>query len=171
MDMGLFGNHEFHNLEDLFFQQLEDVYDAEKRLTSALPKMAEAARNPELKNAFRQHTEETKRQAERLEQVFRKLNRSASRETCEAMKGLISEGEDMLDAKGDEDVRDAAIIAAAQRVEHYEIAAYGTLRTIARELGFHDLAETLQQTLDEEKEADSKLTAIAENRVNVSARR
>ena len=160
----------FNNLEDLLIAQLEDVYDAEKRLVSALPKMAEAAHDQELKSAFNQHLRETENHVNRLEQVFQELGREANRETCAAMKGLISEGEEMIDAKGDPDVKDAALIAAAQRVEHYEMAAYGCIRTFARRLGHERIASLLQQTLEEEGNADKKLTNIAERDVNLRAR-
>ena len=160
----------FNNLEDLLIAQLEDVYDAEKRLVSALPKMAEAAHDQELKSAFNQHLRENENHVNRLEQVFQELGREANRETCAAMKGLISEGEEMIDAKGDPDVKDAALIAAAQRVEHYEMAAYGCIRTFARRLGHERIASLLQQTLEEEGNADKKLTNIAERDVNLRAR-
>lgn len=161
----------FNHLEDLLLAQLEDIYDAEKRLTSALPKMAEAAHDPELKSAFMQHQRETENHVNRLEQVFQELGKEPGRETCDAMKGLIAEGEEMMDAKGDPDVKDAALICAAQRVEHYEMAAYGCVRTFAQRLGQDRIASLLQQTLDEEGAADKKLTSIAERDVNIRARR
>jgi len=167
--MKLFSSHEFNSLEDLFVEQLQDLYDAEKRLTAALPKMEEAAHSSELKQAFRQHLEETKQQISRLEQIFEKIGCTPERETCAAMKGLIEEGEQMINAKGDDAVRDAALIAAAQRVEHYEMAGYGTARNFAQRLGHDACAELLQETLDEEKNADQILTRIAESTVNVSA--
>jgi ferritin-like metal-binding protein YciE len=166
--MALF-SHEFHTLNDLFIHELEDLYDAEKRLTDALPKMAEAATNPDLKQAFQMHLNQTEQHVNRLEQVFQLIGKTPSRETCDAMKGLISEGGDAISAKGDGDVRDAALIAAAQRVEHYEIAGYGTLRTFARQLGMGDVANILQQTLDEEGDTDKKLTRIAESHINRQA--
>jgi ferritin-like metal-binding protein YciE len=166
--MALF-SHEFNNLNDLFVHELEDLYDAEKRLTDALPKMAEAASNQDLKQAFQMHLGETKQHVNRLEQVFQLIGKTPNRETCDAMKGLISEGSDAISAKGDPDVRDAALIAAAQRVEHYEIAGYGTLRTFAQQLGMNDIANILQQTLDEEGAADKKLTRIAESHINPQA--
>ncbi|HLU49586.1 MAG TPA: ferritin-like domain-containing protein, partial [Planctomycetota bacterium] len=150
---------------------LEDLYDAEKRLTTALPKMVDAATSPELKTALRDHEGETRAQINRLEGVFSRLQRTPTRETCEAMKGLIREGEEMISARGDDAVRDAAIIAAAQRVEHYEIAAYGTARTFAQQLGWNEIADALQSILDEEVAADHKLTEIAESRVNIAAAR
>ena len=167
--MGLFGAKSFDNLEDLFCAQLEDLYDAEKRLTEALPKMASSACAPQLKSAFQEHLRQTEGHVRRLEQIFHQLGKSPSRETCPAMKGLISEGNEMAHAKGDDDVRDAALIAAAQRVEHYEISGYGTARTFAQRLGHTEAARLLQQTLDEEKETDKRLTQIAESSVNVQA--
>src|SRR5437868_3564282 len=119
--MAMFG-HEFHGLNDLFINQLQDLYDAENRLTEALPKMAEAANSSSLKSAFSDHLRQTQTHVSRLEQVFGKLGCECKRETCDAMKGLIKEGEKIIDAKGDDDTRDAGLIAAAQKVEHYEIA-------------------------------------------------
>jgi ferritin-like metal-binding protein YciE len=167
--MPLFTSLEFNNFQDLFVAQLEDLYDAEKRLTDALPKMAEAANSSQLRQAFQDHLTETQGHVSRLEQIFREVNMEPKRETCEAMKGLISEGEDMIKAKGDADVKDAALIGAAQRVEHYEISGYGTAGAFARRLGFTQAANLLQQTLQEEKAADEKLNSIAEASVNVQA--
>lgn len=167
--MGLFSSHEFHSLNDLLVNQLEDLYDAEKRLTDALPKMAEAASSPELRSAFLSHLQQTKDHVARLDVAFRRLNHAPGHETCQAMKGLISEGEEAIRAKGDTAVKDAALIAAAQRVEHYEMAGYGTSRTFARRLGLNDVAQLLQTTLNEEGEADKLLTEIAEEHINVQA--
>ena len=167
--MALF-SHEFHNLDDLFLAEIEDLYDAEQRLTEALPKMAQAASAMPLRSAFEQHLHQTEGHVRRLEQVFQKLGCEPKRETCEAMKGLIKEGSDLMSAKGDAETRDAALIAAAQKVEHYEIASYGTVRTFAQQMGRSDLAAILQQTLDEEGETNKKLTQIAESRVNAQAR-
>jgi ferritin-like metal-binding protein YciE len=167
--MNLFTNVEFNSFQDLFVNQIEDLYDAEQRLTKALPKMADAASSPDLKQAFRSHLRETEGHVARLEQIFNRLGNRTKRETCEAMKGLISEGEQMIAAKGDSLVRDAALIAAAQRVEHYEISGYGTARTFAMRLGLQDVAETLNKTLQEEGAADRKLSQIAESQVNVQA--
>ena len=166
--MTLFSN-EFNSLQDLFVNQLEDLYDAEQRLTKALPKMAQAAHSSQLRQAFQTHLTETEGHVSRLEKIFGQLGIDPKRETCDAMKGLIAEGEEMISAKGDADVKDAALIAAAQRVEHYEISAYGTARTFAQRLGFNDAANTLQQTLREESAADEKLTQIAESSVNLQA--
>lgn len=167
--MGLFSNLEFESLECLLTEQLQDIYDAEQRMTKALPKLAEAASNPQLASAFREHLAETEAHVERLQRVFEMLGQPVKGKTCDAMKGLISEGDEMINAKGDERVRDAALIAAAQRVEHYEIAAYGTARTLARQIGHEDVARMLQATLDEEGAADKQLTEIAERSVNQQA--
>ena len=157
------------SVQDLFLEELRDLYDAENQLLKALPKMAEAATTPALKLAFSQHLEQTKGHVGRLDRVFRQLDAKPSGETCEAMKGLVKEGEDFVQAKGEPSVRDAGLIGAAQRVEHYEMAGYGTARTLAKRLGYQEIATILQQTLEEEGEADKKLTAVAENEVNVRA--
>jgi len=167
--MGLFSSMTLNSLNDLFVVQIEDLYDAEQRLTKALPKMAEAASNKQLKSAFKEHLRETEQHVTRLEKVFSTMGVTAQRETCEAMKGLIAEGDEVISASGQPEVKDAALIAAAQRVEHYEIAAYGTVRTLAQHLGQEEVARILQQTLDEEGACDKKLTKIAESSVNVRA--
>jgi ferritin-like metal-binding protein YciE len=168
--MGLFSSMRLDSLQDLFVEQLQDLYDAEQRITEALPKMADAAHNGSLKSAFQQHLRETQNQIKRLEQVFQMVGQGAKAKTCEAMKGLVSEGSEIVSANGDPDVKDAALIAAAQRVEHYEIAAYGTARTFAQRLGKQEAARLLQQTLDEEGATDKKLTALAEQGgINVKA--
>ncbi len=169
--MGLFSSTRFDSLEDLFVQQIEDLYDAEKRISDGLVQMAGAANNPQLKQAFETHLAETKNQIARLEQVFRQVGREPERETCEAAKGLIREGSEMVNATGDPDVKDAGLIAAAQRVEHYEIAGYGTARTLANQLGLAEAAQLLQETLDEEGRTDKLLTQIAESQVNQRAAR
>jgi ferritin-like metal-binding protein YciE len=166
--MALF-NYEFNGLNDLFVQQLKDVYDAEQQLTEALPKMAEAASSSQLKSAFQEHFGQTQGHVRRLEQIFNAINVEPARESCVAMKGMIKEGDDMIKAKGNPKVRDAGLIAAAQRVEHYEIASYGSIRGFAHQLGRDDLAQILQQTLEEEGAADKKLTSIAESTVNQAA--
>jgi ferritin-like metal-binding protein YciE len=158
-----------NSFDDLFVEQLQDLYDAEQQLTKALPKMAEAAHNPSLKSAFQQHLRETQNQVTRLEQVFKLFGKNAKSKTCEAMKGLVAEGQEVLGGSGDADVKDAALIAAAQRVEHYEIAGYGTARTFAQRLNRQDAARLLQQTLDEEAATDKKLTALAEQATNPKA--
>lgn len=167
--MGIFTSKEFNSLDELLVAQLEDLYDAEHRLVEALPKMADAASTSQLKTAFKDHLKETEKQVERLEQAFKKLGKDPKRETCQAMKGLIAEGDEMLQAKGDASVKDAALIAAAQRVEHYEMAGYGSARQFAKQTGHNDIAELLQQTLDEEGNADHKLTEVAESLVNPEA--
>ena len=161
----------FESLEDLLEEQLSDLYDAEKRLTKAIPKMADAATSPALASAFRHHLQETEGHVTRLEQAFKHLDKKPQREACDAMKGLISEGDDIVSAKGSDNVRDAALIAAAQRVEHYEMAGYGAARTFARQCGRPEIASLLQQTLDEEGAADQRLTQIAEESVNPAAAR
>ena len=166
--MGMF-TESFNSFDDLFTHQLKDVYDAEHQLTEALPKMADAATSSDLKNAFNTHLMETREQIKRLDQVFQLLGKNPERETCPAMKGLVKEGQETISASGDPQVKDAALIASAQRAEHYEIAAYGTLRTLAQTVGRQDVASLLQQTLDEEGNADKKLTRIAESHVNSEA--
>jgi ferritin-like metal-binding protein YciE len=158
-----------NSLRDLFLEELRDLYNAEQQLIDGLPKMADAAKATDLKSVFNHHLEQTKQHASRLERVFAGIGEKASGETCEAMKGLIKEGELMIKAEGDPNVRDAGLIGAAQRVEHYEMAGYGTARTLARRLGEDEIARVLQQTLNEEGEADKKLTAIAESQVALRA--
>jgi ferritin-like metal-binding protein YciE len=154
----------------LYLTELKDLYHAEQQIIKALPKMAEAASSPELRNAFEQHLAETRVQAERLEQIFQKLGEPAKGQKCKGMVGIIDEGEDMMDEDAPPAVADAALIASAQRVEHYEMAAYGTARTYARRLGFADQAQLLQQTLTEEAETDKKLTSLAESYINEEAK-
>jgi ferritin-like metal-binding protein YciE len=152
---------ELQSLDDLFVEQLQDLYSAEKQLVDALPKMAKAASHDELKQAFEHHLEETRGHVSRLEEIFGELGKQPGGETCKAMKGLIAEGEEVVKADGDSAVKDAALIAAAQRVEHYEIAGYGTVRTLADELDHDSAKDLLDQTLDEESNADKLLTMIA----------
>lgn len=159
------------SVKDLLIAELRDLYNAEEQLVEALPKMAEAASSTELKNAFNHHLEETRTHVTRLDEVFRSFDEKASGETCEAMKGLVKEGEQFMQAKGQPDVRDAGLIGAAQRVEHYEMAGYGTARTLAKRLGLQNIAETLQKSLEEEAAANEKLTAVAESDVNITATR
>jgi ferritin-like metal-binding protein YciE len=168
--MALFST-DIESFEDLFVLEIEDLYDAEKQLTEALPKMADAANSTQLKQAFMSHLKETQNQVNRLEQVFQQIGREPKRETCKAMKGLIAEGEQMMKANADPQIKDAALIAAAQRVEHYEMAGYGSARTFAERLGHSDAARLLQATLNEEANADKKLTSIAEQSVNPVASR
>src|SRR5487761_179758 len=153
--MGLFtSSAALNSFDDLFVEQLQDLYDAEQRLTKALPKMAAAAHNSALKAAFEEHLRQTQNHVSRLEQVFQQIGKSAQTKTCAAMKGLVEEGSEVISGSGDPDVKDAALIAAAQRVEHYEIAAYGTARTFAQRLGKSEAARLLEETLAEEKETD-----------------
>ncbi len=149
--------------EDLFVDELKDLYNAEQQLTRALPKMAKAASTPELKQAITEHLEVTREQVLRLEQVFEEIGIPAKGKTCQAMKGLIEEGQELVKEGMESEVLDAGIIGAAQRVEHYEIAGYGTVRTMAETLGHKKAAKLLEQTLKEEKAADEMLTRIAEN--------
>jgi ferritin-like metal-binding protein YciE len=155
-----------HSLDDLFVEQLRDLYDAEKQLVKALPKMAKAASAKELQTAFEDHLKQTEGHVERLERIFDLLGKKQRGKTCEAMVGLIKEGGEMIDANAEASVRDAGLIAAAQRVEHYEMAGYGCLRTWARQLNHQNAADLIEQTFQEEKEADCKLTQIAESSVN-----
>jgi ferritin-like metal-binding protein YciE len=156
-------------MRDLLIEELRDLYDAEKQLIEALPKMSRAATSPELKSAFDHHLHQTRDHLTRLKSVFSDLGEKPTGEVCDAMQGLIKEGENMAHAKGNDDVRDAGLIGAAQRVEHYEMAGYGTARALARQLGDDRVAEMLQTILKEEGEANEKLTSIAEKHVNVSA--
>lgn len=159
------------SLNDLYLEELQDLYDAEHQITQALPKMAEAAHNADLKAAFQEHLQQTQGQIGRLEQVFQMMGQKAERKTCAGMKGIIAEGQEKLKHAGeaDPDALDAGLIAAAQHVEHYEMAGYGCVRTWAQELGLHDQARLLQQTLDEEGETDKRLTMLAESRINRQA--
>ncbi len=164
--MGFFSNQSFESLEDLFRHQLKDLYDAEMRIIKALPPLIEKASCQKLSGALKHHLRETEQHVKRLELIFKSIEMKPDRETCDAMKGLISEAEKVVKADGDPDVIDAALIAAVQRIEHYEMSAYGTARTFARQLGHDDLAQVLQQSLDEEGAADLKLTEIAVQSVN-----
>jgi ferritin-like metal-binding protein YciE len=162
---------EMETLQDLFVAQLKDLYNAEGQIIKALPKMIKKASAPQLKRAFQEHLEVTKEQLDRLEQVFDTLGEKAKGKTCKAMKGIIEEAEESMSEDAEPEVLDAALIADAQRVEHYEIAGYGTVRAYASLLGNDKAAELLQQTLDEEGEADEKLTSLAETLINVQAQR
>ncbi len=166
--MSLF-SMKLENLQSLFVEQLRDLYDGEKQITKALPKLIEKANNPELKDALQEHLDVTNEQINRLDQIFQILGEKASGETCKGMKGVLAEGDSVVGNTEDKSVRDASIIASAQRVEHYEIAGYGTVRTYAKLLGKNDIANLLEQTLQEEKEADQTLSEIAES-VNVEAK-
>ena len=160
---------EMEDLRDLYIEELRDLYNAEKQLVRALPKMAKSASDDQLKQAFETHLEETKGHVERLEQIFEKLGKKPGGKTCKAMQGLVEEGKEMMEEDAEPEVLDAALIAAAQRVEHYEIAGYGTVRTYARLLGDEQAAKLLQKTLDEEGETDKKLTDLAESSINLEA--
>jgi ferritin-like metal-binding protein YciE len=150
-----------NSLQDLFLHELKDVLHAEKQILKALPKMAKATTNEELKAAFEEHLEQTEKQVERLEQVFEIIGKPARAKKCVGMEGLIEEGQELISEEPPAEVLDAGLIACAQKVEHYEICAYGTLATYAKQLGFEDAAELLGETLNEEKETDEKLTQIA----------
>ena len=156
-------------LHDLLRDQISDLYDAEQRLVKALPDMVEAASSPDLRNAIQSHLEETKGHVNRLERIFGQLGEDAKGQTCAAMKGLLEEGKSLASKIEKSPLRDAAIIAAANRVEHYEMAAYGSARTFAETMGLDRVAETLQETLEEEKKADATLTRLAEAKINEEA--
>jgi ferritin-like metal-binding protein YciE len=169
-----FGNREnttmaVKSVNDLLIDELQDIYHAEKQLVKALPKMAKKAKSDQLRQAVEHHLEETKGHVQRLEQVFEKLDAKPRAKKCEAMEGLIEEAEELMGEIATPEVLDAAMIAAAQKVEHYEIASYGTLSTLAEELGHTEAARLLDQTLSEEKAADQKLNQIALSGVNKSA--
>jgi ferritin-like metal-binding protein YciE len=149
-------------LEELFVEQLQDLYSAESQLIKALPAMAKAAHSPALKAGFEGHFLQTKEHAARLEHIFEELGEEAAGKKCQAMEGLIKEGKEMISEKASPEVKDVGLIAAAQRVEHYEIAGYGCVRTYAKILGHKEASQTLQATLDEEAATDKKLTVIAE---------
>ncbi|HSJ15103.1 MAG TPA: ferritin-like domain-containing protein [Longimicrobiales bacterium] len=157
------------SLQDLYVEELRDLYNAEQQIITALPKMAEGANNPELRAAFEEHLAVTRQQVDRLETIFKDLSQKPTGKKCKGMEGLIEEGKEMLEEGRDPDVLDAALIGAAQRVEHYEIAAYGTVRNFARQLGLDRHVALLQQTLDEEGETDKRLTSLAESGVNEQA--
>ena len=157
------------SLKDLYLEQLKDLYSAETQLVDALPKMAERATSPDLKKGFQEHLRQTQEHVSRLEQIFRDLGDSPKGHTCEGMKGLIKEGQEMIKMKGEPEVIDAGLIAAAQRVEHYEIAGYGTVRTYAELLGDQEAVRLLERTLQEEEETDERLTEIAESHINQEA--
>jgi ferritin-like metal-binding protein YciE len=163
--MGLFSK-DVKNLDDLFVHMLQDVYYAEMQLVKALPKMAAKATNPQLKAAIEQHLEETKTHVERVEKVFQMHGVKAKAIDCPAIDGIIKEANDILGEAAEKDVMDAAVIAAGQAAEHYEITRYGTLAAFAKQLGRNDCASVLEQNLAEEKAADKKLTALAEGNIN-----
>jgi ferritin-like metal-binding protein YciE len=157
------------SLQDLYLEQLKDLHSAERQIIEALPKMIEQTSHPELRRGFEMHLEQTKEQLRRLEQIGQRAGQKLTGHKCKGMEGLLEEGEELMEKRADSDVLDAALIAAAQRVEHYEMAGYGCARTYARLLGLEDDAKLLQQTLDEEGDTDHKLTDLAESVINVEA--
>jgi ferritin-like metal-binding protein YciE len=157
------------SLEDLLHYELKDLYSAENQLVKALPKMAKAATNEELKAGFEEHLEQTRGHVERLDQIAGMIGIKLAGHKCKAMEGLIAEGAELIGENAEDAIRDAGLIGAAQRVEHYEIAGYGTVRTIAETLGHSEIAELLSQTLEEEKDTDEKLTDLAASTVTPEA--
>jgi len=160
---------EMESLHELYVDELKDLYSAEKQIVKALPKMVKNATNPELKEAFSNHLDETEGHVQRLEKIFQMLGEKAGGKKCKGMEGLIEEAKELLEEDATEEVLDAGLISKAQHVEHYEMAGYGTVRTYAEQLGFADQARLLQQTLDEEGKANELLTQIAESSVNLDA--
>jgi ferritin-like metal-binding protein YciE len=159
---------EHQALKELYIDELKDIYNAENQLVKALPKMAKTANSKELRTGFEEHLEQTRGHVQRLEQIFKELGEKPSGKKCKGMEGLLAEGQEIMGEDFEDDVMDAALISAAQRVEHYEIAAYGTVRTYAELLGEDTAAQLLEQTLEEEKETDQKLTDMA-GEINVKA--
>ena len=160
---------EMESLHELYVDELKDLYSAEKQIVKALPKMVKNATNPELREAFSNHLDETGGHVQRLEKIFQMLGEKAGGKKCKGMEGLIEEAKELLEEDASEEVLDAGLISKAQHVEHYEMAGYGTVRTYAEQLGFSDQAKLLQQTLDEEGKANELLTQIAESSVNLDA--
>ncbi len=160
---------QLESLRELYVEELRDIYNAEQQILKALPKMAKVVSHRELQRAFTQHEKQTQRQVQRLERIFKELGERPTGKKCKGMEGLIAEGQELIKEKPEPEVLDAGLISAQQRVEHYEIAAYGTVRTFARQLGFERQAQLLQETLDEEGETDKKLTALAESSINIDA--
>jgi len=160
---------EMESLQELLVEEMRDLYSAENQLTKAMPKMAKKAKNPQLKKAFETHLRETEVQIQRLQKIFEKLGKKPSGKKCLAMEGLIEEGKEMMGEDMDDDVMDAALIGIAQKIEHYEIATYGTVRTWAQLIGDDQTAKNLQQTLDEEGKTDKLLTELAESVINIEA--
>lgn len=159
------------NLEELFVDTLKDLYDAEHQILGALPKMIDAAQSQELKQGFKEHVEVTKKQVDRLEQIFKEMKMKPQGKKCMGMQGLIREGEEMMKEATDAMVKDAGLIASAQKIEHYEIAGYGTARAYAQALGHQNFAKMLDQTAEEEGITDKKLTSLAEGHINAQAKR
>jgi ferritin-like metal-binding protein YciE len=160
---------ELDTLKDLYIEELKDLYSAERQLVKALPKMIKATKHPELKAAFKTHLQQTEEHAKRLELICNELGVTPRGKKCVGMVGLIEEGSELIKEKPNDDVLDAGLISAVQRVEHYEMAGYGTVRTYARQLGYESQAQLLQQTLDEEGATDHLLTDLAESRINIEA--
>ena len=160
---------EMESLQELMIEEMRDIYNAETQLTKAMPKMAKKASNPQLKKAFETHLRETEGQIQRLQKIFDKLGKKPTGKKCAAMAGLIEEGKEMMGEDMEDDTMDAALISIAQKIEHYEIASYGTVRTWAQVLGDEQTAKLLQQTLDEEGKTDKLLTELAENSINIEA--
>lgn len=158
-----------NSLDEMFLLEVKDLYHAEKQLTKALPKAAKKSSSPELKSALEEHFRQTEGHVNRLEEVFKMLGQTPKAKTCEAMKGILEEAEEILNSKADASVRDAAIIGAAQKVEHYEIASYGTIVQWAAQMGRDDIKKILAQTLDEEEDADRKLSELAKTSINSRA--
>jgi ferritin-like metal-binding protein YciE len=160
---------ELNSLEELYVDELKDLYNAENQILKALPKMAKAAKHPQLKQAFTKHEQQTRQQVARLDRIFKNLGKSPRGKKCVGMEGLIEEGSELIKEKPAPGVLDAGLISKAQHVEHYEIAGYGTVRTWAEKLGYEDQAELLQQTLDEEEQTDRLLSELAESSINIEA--
>ena len=160
---------ERESLTKLYTETIQDLWSAEEQILEALPKMAKAAKHPELKRGFQEHYQQTEQQVQRLQQIFDELGEKPGKKTCEGMEGLIKEGEEAIEEFTDSDVLDAALIEAAQKVEHYEMAGYGCARTYAHMLGLGNQADLLQRTLDEEGDTDQKLTDLAESVINIDA--
>jgi ferritin-like metal-binding protein YciE len=158
-------------MAELFQDELQDLYDAENQIVNALPKMAKAAQSGDVRAALQEHLEVTKRQVRRLDDIFSRMKQQPGEKMCAGMQGLIEEGEELIEEGEPSAVLDAGLIAAAQKVEHYEIASYGTARTHAQQLGHDEIASLLEQTLEEEKQTDEKLTALAESSINQEAAR
>src|ERR1700751_4913220 len=158
-----------NTLKDLYVHELKDLYSAEKQLIKAIPKMEKAAKNKELVNGFQEHLEQTKEHAQRLERVLTSLGQTTRGPKCQGVAGIVAEGAEIIEEEGDDEVKDAGLIAAAQRAEHYEMAGYGTARTYAELLGDKEGAKLLSQTFEEERETDQKLTKLAKSAINVGA--
>jgi ferritin-like metal-binding protein YciE len=160
---------QMESLQDLLVEEMRDIYNAEKQFLKAAPKMAKKASSPQLKKAFETHMRETEGQVQRLEKIFEKLGKKPTGKKCAAMEGLIEEGKEMMGEDMEDDTMDAALIAIAQKIEHYEIASYGTVRTWAQQIGDEQTARLLQQTLDEEGKTDKLLSEMAESSINIEA--